>query len=178
MRNRAATRLLRNTDGTVAVEFAIIAIPFFALMLIILNSALMVFCNAVVQGAVIEAARQIQTGQFQDTDTNCPPTQTTALAAFEANVCSNLFGQLPCGNLYFDVHTFSTFGAISLPTPTYNAQGNVTNNCFNTGGSGAIVAVRVIYTWQNMVSGLSTLMGSSATTTPIQYTVIVKNEPF
>ncbi|HEV2676359.1 MAG TPA: TadE/TadG family type IV pilus assembly protein [Aliidongia sp.] len=171
-------RLALRTEGVVAMEFALLAVPFFAVLFVVLNSALMIFCNAVVQGAVAQAARQIETGQMQNIDTNCPPTQNSTLTTFQTNVCKNLFGQLPCANLYFDVHSFATFGAINMPAPTYNAQGKVTNNCFNTGGSGSIVAVRVIYAWQNMVPGLTNLMHVSNTTTPIQYTVIVKNEPF
>lgn len=158
-----------------ALEFAMVAMPFFAILFISLNSALMMFCNAVVQGAVATAARQIQTGQMQNINANCtsPAPTNSAIAAFEASVCSNLYGQLPCGGITYDVRTFSSFSAISLPAPSGS-----TKYCFNTGGSGAIVAVRVIYNWAYAIPGLSKLMGSSVTTVPIQYTIIVKNEPF
>jgi Flp pilus assembly protein TadG len=168
-----AGRLARRQDGVVAVEFALLAVPFLGLILVILNSAMMIFTNAVVQGAVISAARQIRTGQMQNIDTNCPPAQNSTLSTFKTNVCNNLFGQLACGNLYFDVHTYPSFSQISLPTA------DVSKTCFNTGGSGAIVAVRVMYNWQNVVPGLNALFSYKAgPPAPLQYTVILKNEPF
>ncbi len=165
-------RLLPSADGTVAIEFALVALPFFALLFVLLNSAFMMFCNAVVQGAVANAARQIETGQFQNTDTNCPPTSNTALTQFENSVCASTFGQLPCGNIIYDVRTFASYSAISLPAP-----GGSTQYCFNTGGSGAIVAVRVIYNWPTLVRPLTSLLGAP-NSTQIQYTIITKNEPF
>ena len=175
-RRNLFARLRLDADGTVALEFAMIAFPFFAVLLIVLNSALMLFCNAVVQGAVTEAARQIQTGQMKNVDaSNCasPAPTNSAIAAFEASVCGSLYGQLPCGNITFDVRTFANFGSISLPAPSGS-----TKYCFNTGGSGAIVAVRVIYNWQNAVTGLGKLLNLTSNTTPIQYTIIMQNEPF
>lgn len=171
-RRTLVARLLRSGDGAVALEFAMIALPFFALLFIVLNSAFMMFCNAVVQGAVAAAARQIQTGQFQNTDTNCPPTSNTALTQFESSVCAGTLGQLPCGNIIYDVRTFASFSAISLPAPSGS-----TKYCFNTGGTGAIVAVRVIYNWPTLVKPLTALLGAPDST-QIQYTIITKNEPF
>lgn len=171
-RRNLAARLRFDANGAVALEFAMIAIPFFALLFIVLNSAFMMFCNAVVQGAVATAARQIQTGQFQNTDTNCPPTSNSALTQFESSVCAGTMGQLPCGNIIYDVRTFASFSAISLPAP-----GGSTQYCFNTGGTGAIVAVRVIYNWPTLVQPLTALLGAP-NSTQIQYTIITKNEPF
>jgi hypothetical protein len=137
----------------------------------------MIFADAVVQGAIATAARQIQTGQMQNVDANCPPTPNATLTAFENNICASMLGQISCSNLYFDVHSFGTFGAISLPAPTYNAQGQVTNACFNTGVGGSIVAVRIIYYWQNMVP-VNFFFGGTTNSTAIQYTMFIKNEPF
>lgn len=155
-----------------------LAVPFFALIFVIFNSAFMIFADAVVQGAIASAARQIQTGQMQNIDANCPPTPNAALTAFENNICASMLGQISCSNLYFDVHSFANFGAISLPAPTYNAQGQVTNACFNTGGGSSIVAVRIIYYWQNVMPGMKFFFGTAANSTPIQYTMFIKNEPF
>jgi len=170
--------LRSRTDGVVAVEFAMLLFPFLALIFVLFNSAFMIFANAVMQGAIASAARQIQTGQMQNVDANCPPTPNATLTNFKNSVCANMLGQISCSNLYFDVHSFANFGAISLPTPTYNAQGQVTNSCFNTGSGGSIVAVRLIYYWQNVVPGMTNFLGAAANSLPLQYTVIIKNEPF
>ena len=64
-------RLIRRGEGAAAVEFALIALPFFALVLVILETGLMMFANAAVQASLTAAARMIRTGQIQ-APANCP----------------------------------------------------------------------------------------------------------
>ncbi len=177
-------RLIGRADGTTTVEFALVAIPFLTLIFIMLNSALMMFYNATIQGALWTVARLIETGQTQYSVT-CPPTkaadisaEASAATALKQAVCNGTFNLLSCTdpNLLIDVRSFTTYSALSLPVMNATTQ-----NCVNTGGSGSIVAIRLGYNWNNIAPlvGLAPLLHFDASTpSQIQYTMIVKNEPF
>ena len=53
-------RVLRNEDGATAVEFALIAAPFFFLLFAMLEVAAVFFTGTVLENAVLEAARQLR----------------------------------------------------------------------------------------------------------------------
>jgi len=62
---RQIRRYLKNREGTAAIEFAILAIPFFMLLFAILELAIVFFINSTLTHSVSEASRQIRTGNFQ-----------------------------------------------------------------------------------------------------------------
>ena len=57
-------RASKNDDGAVAVEFAIIALPFFALLFAIIELAIIFFLNSSLESSTFEAARKIRTGTY------------------------------------------------------------------------------------------------------------------
>jgi Flp pilus assembly protein TadG len=88
MLNRLFSRLLkasghfqRSDSGATAVEFAIVAFPFFALLGVIIETGSMMFTEFGLQSAVQEAARQARTGQAQ--------TVSMSVADFKALICQN-----------------------------------------------------------------------------------------
>jgi len=62
---RLARRFGRDRDGAAAVEFAIIAFPFFVLLFAVMEIAFMLFLNMMLDSATMGAAREIRTGQMQ-----------------------------------------------------------------------------------------------------------------
>ena len=60
-------RFIKAKDGVAAVEFALIAAPFFMLLFAILEVAMIFFSSLVLENGVINAARTIRTGEFQKT---------------------------------------------------------------------------------------------------------------
>lgn len=57
-------RFYRREDGATAVEFALLAMPFFLLLFGIIELAVIFFMQSNVQNAAYEAGRQIRTGEF------------------------------------------------------------------------------------------------------------------
>ena len=53
---RVARRFARQQDGAAAVEFALVAVPFLALMFAILETALVFFAGQTLEAAVTDAA--------------------------------------------------------------------------------------------------------------------------
>ncbi len=62
---RRVRRFARAEDGATAVEFALVATPFVALLIAILETALVFFAQQVLQTAATQSARLIMTGQAQ-----------------------------------------------------------------------------------------------------------------
>ena len=107
---RRMRRYLKNREGTAAIEFAILAIPFFMLLFAILELAIVFFINSTLNHAVSEAGRQIRTGNFQA----CGGTQEN----FKTLVCENMQGLGNCDKrLRIDVVTEDTFNQITLVEP-------------------------------------------------------------
>ena len=106
---RRMRRYLKNREGTAAIEFAILAIPFFMLLFAILELAIVFFINSTLNHSVSEASRQIRTGNFQSCGTK---------EKFKELVCANMQGLGNCEKrLRIDVVTDNSFNTITLPAP-------------------------------------------------------------
>ena len=100
-------RFSKNHDGATAIEFALVALPFFALLFAIIELAIIFFVNSALNNATSEAGRLIRVGQFQDCG---------GATRFKQLVCQNMDGLGACNaNLRVDVVSNATFSSISLP---------------------------------------------------------------
>jgi len=171
---RLTDRLAKGRDGAAAVEFALIALPFLMLVMGILEVALIYLVSTTLENATSDAARQIRTGQFQNGSTVTP-------AAFVTQICSEMtwLGSSCASNLFVDVRTYTSYTAITEPTPISNKQITQASLTFAPGTAGSIVMVRAFYQWQLFTPGLdlmvATLNGGS---TLITATAAFKNEPY
>lgn len=107
LKNKIA-RFKKDKEGATAIEFALLALPFFALLFAILELAIIFFISSTLNFAVSEAGRQIRTGNYQ----NC------GKDSFKRLVCNNMLTVGDCQNrLRIDVLSGANFGSIALPTP-------------------------------------------------------------
>jgi Flp pilus assembly protein TadG len=165
-------RFRRNRGGSAAVEFALVAPMFFALLFAIIETALMFFASQVLETVTQDSARQIMTGQAQ----NASMTQ----AQFKTLVCSKVVALFDCVNgISIDVQSYPQFGSVNVANPI-DASKNFTNpSNFNPGIAGDIVVVRVFYQWPILVTrfgyDISNLSGSKRLLTA---TAAFQNEPF
>jgi len=166
-------RFARAQDATAAVEFALVAAPFLALVFAILETALVFFAGQSLEAAASDTARLIMTGQAQ--------TAGYSQSDFKTAVCNYLSGGLfNCANgVYVDVETYSTFTAINTAPPIVNGQLNTANMNYIPGGPGDIVVVRLYYQWPIYVSmfsdNLSNLTGNQRL---LVATSVFRNEPY
>ena len=110
MNIRAVRRFARREDGAAAVEFAMVAAPFLALMFAIMETALVFFASQTLETAVADSARLIMTGQAQS--------QSFSQAQFKTSVCAKIGGLFDCaGGLQIDVKTYSSFGSVDNSAP-------------------------------------------------------------
>jgi Flp pilus assembly protein TadG len=164
-------RFRRNRRGSAAVEFALVAPVFFALLFAIIETAFVFFAGQVLETITQNSARMIMTGQAQ--------TAGYSQAQFQAYVCSQVPALFTCGNIYVDVDSYSAFTNVTINSQIDGSNNFVNNMQYNPGGPGDIVVVRLFYQWPLIVTGLgyniSNLSGSKRLLTA---TAAFQNEPY
>lgn len=169
--------LIENREGAAAIEFAIVAPAFIALVLAILYTALIFLAQQMLETAAQSAARLLLTGSAQtlklasgtvgmsasDFKTAiCNGTTGTNASGQTVSIAPSLPPMLSCSRLTVNVSTASAYNVTSTaaPTFTYNSQGvlTATNTGFSTqsGGDGQsqIVVLQLIYLWPTGVGPL------------------------
>jgi Flp pilus assembly protein TadG len=173
-----AKRFDRSERASTAVEFGLVAAPFFACMFAIIEVALVFFAGQVLDTAVADASRLILTGQAQ--------TLSFQLADFKNRICTNAVQSLfSCSNIAVDVRAATTFSGANLAMPTDPVTGKLDTSGFGYANTNPcdIVIVRVIYQWPTLALGFGFKLTSSASTDPsrnyiMMSTVAFRNEPF
>jgi Flp pilus assembly protein TadG len=140
-------RFLADRNGATAVEFGLVAAPFVALLVGIIQTFLVIFAQQLLQTVVTQSSRFILTNQVH--------TANTTQSQFAQQVCDQVAILFNCSGLMIDVQTYSSFSAADTSTPplTFNAQGQVTNTWqYNPGGPSQpgnpqIIIVKVMYQW-------------------------------
>ena len=162
-------RLARARDGATAVEFALIATPFFLLLMGILELGLVFLVSTTLEHATQEAGRQIRTGEFQEAG-------GASADDFETLVCDDLawIGDSCKAQLDVDVRAYSTIAEMLNPEP-YDPE----EACFEAGGPGQIVLARTSIRWKVFTPLLRPSLATSGDGTRlIQTTTAFKNEPY
>ena len=159
--------------GSVAVEFALTAIPFFTLLFAIMEAGIIFFASATLDQAVNDAARLVRTGQAQTAGTTVQQMTTT--------ICNKVVLLSDCANkLKLDVRVYSNFSSVAFPT-VLDGSGAIQNNklAFSMGAAGDIVLIRAFYVWSIMSpfsTGLANNAGSSNRL--LQSSSAFRNEPY
>jgi Flp pilus assembly protein TadG len=168
----AARQFARDTNGASAVEFAMVATPFFMLLFGILEIALVFFASAIIEDGVAEASRDIRTGQFQSAGMNEDD--------FRAAICQRIDVIADCGRLRVDVRTFDDFSSSQFGDPQ-GGDGELDDSgfTFQPGDAGDVVVVRVFYDWPllgpGFINGLANMPGNRRL---ISSATAFRNEPF
>jgi Flp pilus assembly protein TadG len=154
--------------GATAVEFGLVAAPFIALLVALIQTFLAFFAQQLLESVVTESSRMILTGQAQ--------AQNLTQSQFAKAVCSNVVILFNCNNLMIDVEVAASWSSANAgpPTLTFDSHGNVTNTWqYNPGNPGDVVVVRVMYQWPvflgplgfnlaNLTNGNRLIMASTA----------------
>lgn len=172
LRRLGPRRILRDRGGSAAVEFGLIAIPFFALIGAIIETALVFLAGQILETAVSDAARLIRTGQVQSAGTSA--------AAFKTAICDRLYILFECSGISVDVRAVTTFSGVST-TPPIDANGKFDNSNFtySPGKASEIVVVKAYYEFPLVLSGLGMDLSDLANGKRLIGAVSAfRNEPF
>ena len=183
-------RLLRDDEADAALEFALLAPAFIALLLAITNTLLIYLAQEALETAAESAARQLLTGQAQTFQSYSGSTQNTGMTAaqFTNAICGTLtynasanastqttYGSgsllpplLSCSNLYVNVAPASSFASASTTpvTLSVDSNGNITGTSFSTSSGGTtqnqILVVQLLYLWPTVTGPLGLNMGNTS----------------
>ncbi len=185
-RRRFLRHIRQNKDGATAIEFAILGIPFTALLFGIVEISVLFFMSSTVNHAMAEVSREIRTGEFQGTGGGADE--------FKAAICSAMSTVGHCDNLRVDVISSATgrFSNLILPVSPTTCTGTpaAIEACeaadpvmpadeYNDTNSGEVVIVRVQYVHHLSVpNALTRLANAAGNTHVITATTAFKNEPF
>lgn len=164
-------RFRREERGVTAVEFALLAGPFFLLLFAIIETSITFFANANMDSVVAQAGRMIRTGQAQ--------VQGWGEADFVNYICDRMTLITDCtSNLYVDVQTFQSFDTVVF-APLIDADGNVIEqHRFEPGTDGDIVLVRAYYLWHVVSPAAIGLANTGNDGRLLVSSVAFRNEPF
>ncbi|MFZ5616770.1 MAG: TadE/TadG family type IV pilus assembly protein [Pseudomonadota bacterium] len=169
-------RAISDRRGSTAVEFAIVAPAFLALMFSTFEAGWFYFANSQLDAAVLDASRFIRTGQAQE--------QGFDKDAFYNHVCPRLeiFGQ--CSErLTVEVDTFASFAELaadnSAAVCSTDSAEDIAAIPYNPGLDNEIVRVRfcLIYNTINPTIGLN-LSETANGTRKLYGSYLFRNEPF
>ena len=165
-------RFRRNRRGSAAVEFALVAPIFFAVLFAIIELSLVFFASQMLETVTQDTARLIMTGQAQ----NASYTQ----ASFKDAVCAKLVVMFDClSGVYIDVRSYPEFASINI-SPPVDASGSFVNTMkYCPGKDGDVVVVRLFYQWPIFVTGLGfNLSNLGSNKRLLTATAAFQNEPF
>lgn len=162
----------KSEDGITAVEFALVAPVLILIFMAIIELSLMFFAAVNIDGAAIDAARRIRTGQTQ---TSGDPENdfTTAL-------CASLSSLVDCNTVHYDSRVVSNYSSVTLGVEYDPDTGEPITYGFNAGGSGDIIVVRVMYMWSINTPLIGNIFASSPGTGKrlLTSTAVFQSEPY
>lgn len=152
-------RFRRADDGTAAIEFGILAFPFFLLVFATIEVFVAFAGEQLLENAVDTMGRQLRTGQITY---NLGRGTDLDEAEFRTKFCAQINLMIKCvaeedpadQKLYLDVRQFTTFANVpkGIPRKDGAKYGDLdwANFAYNPGGPETINIVRAYYRWEVM----------------------------
>ncbi|HWQ87242.1 MAG TPA: TadE/TadG family type IV pilus assembly protein [Brevundimonas sp.] len=171
LRRRFLTRLLKAREGSAAVEFGMVALPFCLMMFAILELGLVFVTDSVLENATIETGRLIRTGQAS--------AQNMTAEQFKTSLCSrmSIFAPDCASRATVDVRVIPQF-AVTPPDPMASGTFETGALTYSNGNRGSLILVRVWYRQPLLTTflaqGLSRMNDGSAM---LMATTAFRNEP-
>ncbi|MCC5997060.1 MAG: pilus assembly protein [Oceanicaulis sp.] len=170
-RHKLTLRFIKAREGATAVEFALIAGPFFILLMGVIEIALFFFATTMIENATAEAARDVRTGEVIAAG--------EGPGEFRNRICARIGAIADCARLQVDVRRVDSFSAAQLGALIGEEGVDTTGFGFDPGGPGDIVVVRAVYEWPllapGMLNGMANLPGNKRL---IVAAAAFRNEPF
>jgi len=178
---RLLAKFRRADSGATAVEFALVALPFFYVLGCICETGLMLFTEYVIQNSVQEAARMVRTGQVTAGD----GTLLMTADEFKTKVCEQVSIIVDC-NGYVSVYVNNADDFSNLTSAMANPldvgkqpDGSAYVPVFSPGGELKAATVIATYDWDfafPFMEFLGNVSGGSARR--LYGLAIFRNEPF
>lgn len=164
----------KNEDGAVAIEFALVAAPFFITIVGILEFCLFFATGMALEGAAHDAARVIRTGEAQKSG--------DPVTAFEERLCNTISVIIDCEGVSYEVIEIpdDSFYSVADYEPQFDEDGNLVSQGFAPGGVESTVLVRLAYRYNFATPLMGHLLDGGAVDNARTHmaTVVLRNEPY
>ncbi|HTM80584.1 TadE/TadG family type IV pilus assembly protein [Asticcacaulis sp.] len=174
MRARLADLHLKDSRGSAAVEFALVAGPLIFLICACVELALIFLVSVSLDNATDIASRNIRTGLTTQAN--------TSVEQFKQKICDQMswLGDGCTSNLQIDVRNYGTFAELTTaPPPIEDGKFVAANFVYLVGLGSRVQLVRVYYEWPLITplldGALSRLGNHNAVITA---KAVFRNEPF
>ena len=171
---RALKRFGRDRKGVAAVEFGLVALPFFTLMLALVEVTLIGLAQTSLDMAVSDAARRIRVGDVQ--------AEGLTQNDIRNEICTEMTWilSLDCDSkLYLDVQNFTSYVAVNNPDPFASGDFDPSGFAFSPGSRSDIVLVRTYYEWSTITPFFGQIFGNTSGGARIlASSIMFRNEPF
>ena len=128
-------------EGSAAIEFAMVAFPFFFMLFAIMEIGLIFVTDALLENAVLETGRLVRTGQASES--------SLTAAQFKTTLCGrmNVFSSGCEARTTVDVRVLPQYRNINPPPPDpmSGATFKVDDLTYTNGQPGSLVLIRVWY---------------------------------
>jgi hypothetical protein len=170
-RGRTASRAPR--EGTAAVEFAMVATPFFLMIFAVLELGLVFLVDSVLENAVVQASRVVRTGQADE--------RNLSAAQFKTALCAQMsvFEGDCATRADIDIRVLPEFSEGLPESPIKNGVISKSDMEYDIGEPGDLMLIRVFYS-QPLVTpfmqqAMSRLNSGAAV---ISVATAFRNEPY
>ena len=161
----------KKEDGTTAIEFSLLFIPYLILSLGIIELALMYSAGSLVEGATNNAARMIRTGQIQQASGD-------QQQMFRDSFCEFATVLVDCNDVEIEVQQMASFGDFDSLAPQFDGDGNFVPTGFDPGGSNDRVLIRVFYRYDMMTPFIGPLLAGADNSIDFISTIVLQTEPY
>jgi len=157
-------------EGTTAVEFSLVGMPFVLMTIGIVELALMFTTQSVLHESTFSASRMIRTGQLQlsgGTEND-----------FRNAVCDFSRLLIPCADIQIEVQQVPSFSDAQDMPPQFDANGNLMNQGFDPGVENEVVLVRLAYNYTVKTPLMQPLLANNGMKRTMFSTVVLRTEPY
>lgn len=162
---------VKEKEGTTAIEFSLLAIPYVFLTIGIIEMSVMYAAASLLEGATGSAARLIRTGQLQNMGGDPEDSFRTA-------ICDYATVLIACEDVQIEVLPMTSFSDYDSMAPQFDEDGNLVSQGFDAGGSSDRVLIRVAYRYTMMTPFVGPLLAGSTNSRLFMSTIVLQNEPY
>ena len=162
--------LRRKEDGTTAIEFSMLLFPYMLLTLGIIELAIMFTAQSIMEGATMSASRMIRTGELQQSGAG------NEEEVFRDALCDYAAVFITCGEIVVEVQPLSSY--FDDITPTYDGDGNIVPDAFDSGGSDQAMLIRTSYRYPMITPIVGPLIMGPDSSTLFVSTIVMQTEPY
>ncbi|MEO3386611.1 TadE/TadG family type IV pilus assembly protein [Mesorhizobium sp. CAU 1741] len=168
-------RFSRNSKGSIAIEFAALALPFSMLVFAILESCISFAAQQVLSNVTDDIAREMRTGQIR--------AATLDPEDLEERICNRLqiVVSTGCPGLEIDLKEYDSFEDAAKQRIEYTSTGDIDTSDFSIeiGLSGSKNQLRLFYRWPVITDFMRRSMANLPDGKTLHFASVTwQNEPF